>query len=557
MNKRTFKQLIVGTLLLSLALSVIAGCASKPDASSDTGSKSITSDIGTDPMWKYPETVKVTQVIGHGKAEDPKTPSDITPATNAYYKKLKEMLNIEVEYLWMVPSDQYEQKFSLAVASGDLPDLMTIGFEQYEKFKDEDQLEDLSEAYEKYASPDLKAYVEADGGKTLDMFREDGKLLALPSFEDPFMSAQIMWLRKDWLEKLNLEVPKTLEDLEKVAEAFTTQDPDGNGKADTYGLALHKDLISWGFDARGFFYTMGAYPKAWIKDKDGNLVAGETKPETKAALERLNQWYSKGLLDKEFAFKDMDKVVEDIVAGKVGISFGEWWYPGWPLNMNRDQDPNADWVAAVLPSFNGKDGETLVPSQRMSRIYVVRKGYEHPEAVIKMANFYTEMQKKEYAEDVKAENGYVYNWYDPRVYNPYDFEQAFTEVNAALDNKQEEIDSVNPTSVQAFKSSKKYVSGEGDNSDWGIYMRSITKDGGWGITRTLRDKAYVVDEFYGTATETMTEKKTSLNKMTDELFTKIIMGSTPSSEFDKYVESWKKLGGQDITDEVNEWYKNK
>lgn len=554
MQKRRF----VWTMLVSVIFIVLAGCGGKEDASApskDTPSINKDQEISTDPLWKYPEPVKVTQVIGYGEPEDPKTPKGTTPATNAYLTKLKEMLNIEVEFLWQVPSDQAQQKFSLSIASGDLPDVFSIGITDYEKLKEDDMLQDLSEAYEKYASPELKGYMEADGGKTLDMFKSDGKLLALPNFEDPFMSAQILWLRQDWLDKLNLSLPQTIDELEKVAEAFVNQDPDGNGKKDTYGIAFHKSLISWGFDTRGFFYSMGAYPKAWIKNAEGALIAGEIQPETKVALERLNQWYGKGLIDKEFAFKDMDKVVEDIVASKVGISFGEWWYPGWPLNTNREQNPDAEWVAVPIPSYNGNPGATLVPSQRLSSIYAVRKGYEHPDAVIKMANFYHELQKPQYKDEVKAENGYVYNWYQPRIYNPFNTETTYTEVNEALKNKQDKLESVNATSVSVFEASKKYLNG--DESQWGMYAGRVAENGGWGITRQLRDKPHVMNEFYGTATPTMTEKSTSLNKMMDETFTKIIMGSAPISEFDKFVDSWKKLGGDDITDEVNEWYKNK
>ncbi|CAH8771046.1 extracellular solute-binding protein [Paenibacillus dendritiformis] len=559
MRTRLSNTIFIWTLLLSLVfVSTLAGCGSRQGASppgGETPAAAVENEISADPLWKYPEPVKVTQVIGYGAPEDPKTPKGTTPATNAYLKKLKEMLNIEVEFLWQVPSDQAQQKFSLAIASGDLPDVFEIGITDYEKFKEDDMLEDLTEAYEKYASPELKAYVEADGGKTLEMYKSDGKILALPNFEDPFMSAQILWLRKDWLDKLNLSVPQTMDELEKVAEAFVNQDPDRNGKKDTYGIAFNKDLVSWGFDARGFFYSMGAYPKAWIKNAEGALVPGEIQPETKAALERMNQWYSKGLIDKEFAFKDIDKVVEDVVAGKVGISFGEWWYPNWPLNMNLDQNPEAEWIAVPIPSYDGKPGQTLIPSQRLSRIYAVRKGYEHPEAIIKMANFYLELEKPKYKDEVKAENGYVYNWYQPRFYNPFDFETAYTEVNEALKNKKEQIDSDNPTSVEVFDAATKYL--QGDKAMWGMYTSRAAEDGGWGITRQLRDKPYVVNEFYGTATPTMTEKSASLNKMTDEMFTKIIMGSAPISEFEKYVESWKKLGGQDIMDEVNEWYANK
>ncbi|MBW8351389.1 extracellular solute-binding protein [Bacillus sp. IITD106] len=548
--------MLVFTLILLAVGSSLAACSkdNNPSKSVDAG-KSQTADTGKkDPLGKYEKTVTVTEVLGHGKPEDPKTKQGVTPQTNGYVTKLKEMLNIDLKYNLTVPTEQFEQKFSLSLASGDLPDLMAIDMPQFEKFKKQGILADLTDAYNDYASDELKSYMDFDGGKTLNLFKQDGKILGIPSYEDPYMSAQFMWIRKDWLDKLNLNVPETFEDLEKVAQAFVDKDPDGNGKNDTYGIALNKELVSWGFDARGLFYTMGAYPKAWIKGEDGSIVPGETQPETKEALKLMNSWYKSGIIDKEFALKDTDKVVEDIVSGKVGISFGEWWYPNWPLNTSKENNPKAEWIPMELPSYKGEKGKTLVPSLRLGRVIVVKKDFEHPEAAIKMMNFYQELAKPEYDDEVKAENGYVYNWFQARIYKPNDFQEAFEDVNKALDEKADKVDSTSTTTLAVFKAAKEYL--DGDESKWGMYYSRAAKDGGWGTVEKIRKEGNVVfDEFAGGTTPTMVSKGSSLAKLTDETFVKIIMGSESINKFDDYVKSWEKLGGERITKEVNDWYK--
>ncbi|WP_320202669.1 ABC transporter substrate-binding protein [Agrobacterium rosae] len=68
-----------------------------------------------------------------------------------------------------------------------------------------------------------------DGAKA-----SDGQFYSLPISAQSFA----MFIRKDWREKLNMPQPKTWEDVRKLAEAFTKQDPDGNGKADTFGMAI-------------------------------------------------------------------------------------------------------------------------------------------------------------------------------------------------------------------------------------------------------------------------------------------------------------------------------
>ncbi|MNY47132.1 hypothetical protein D3C86_1823750 [compost metagenome] len=69
----------------------------------------------------------------------------------------------------------------------------------------------------------------------------------------------------------------------------------------------------------------------------------------------------------------------------------------------------------------------------------------------------------------------------------------------------------------------------------------------------MKDDNYLLDAFYGAATPAMVEKNASLQKLEEEVFTKIIMGQSIDT-FDKFVEDWKKLGGDQITKEVNDWY---
>lgn len=515
-----------------------------------------------DPLGKYEEPVTVTQVLSYRPPEEADALPGVTPETSGFVKDLKEMLNIELKYLWSVPQDQFEQKFNLSVAAGDLPDVMQVDLTTFEKFREQGILADLSEAYANYASPALKKIIEKDGGFALDSLTFDGKLLGVTGSGTG--GTQILWIRKDWLDNLNLQAPTTLEELEKVAEAFVNDDPDGNGNDDTYGVIMNKNLLGWGFDAKGLFYSHGSYPNAWIKGPDGKLMSGNIQPETKTALSTLRSWYKKGILDKEFLLADEDKVSEDIVVGKVGISFGEWWYPNWPLNLNKDNDPKADWIPLQLPSFEGKPGKTL--NQRsINSILVVNKKAEHPEAAIKMANYFLETNKTKYT-DKKSEfykgasNGYIYQWYTPRFYYPGVFDLIMETVSAAVEAGQETLnlpeDFPSAGEAQAvFENAKKYAADPSDNAAWGMWFSRGAKDGGVGFSKKIVDDGmFVMDEYFGPPTPTMVERRSSLDKMRDETFMKIILGSAPLSDFDKYVEDWRKLGGDDITAEVNEWY---
>ena len=52
----------------------------------------------------------------------------------------------------------------------------------------------------------------------------------------------------------------------------------------------------------------------------------------------------------------------------------------------------------------------------------------------------------------------------------------------------------------------------------------------------------------------MTAKMGTLDSLRDEVFVKIIVGDYDISEFDKFVADWKKLGGDQISEEINTWY---
>jgi len=71
-----------------------------------------------------------------------------------------------------------------------------------------------------------------------------------------------------------------------------------------------------------------------------------------------------------------------------------------------------------------------------------------------------------------------------------------------------------------------------------------------------QNKEYLQNKFYGAPTPTMADRQEILTKKRDEIFIKIIMNQVSVDEFDTFVEEWKKLGGDEITKEVNEWYQS-
>ena len=141
----------------------------------------------------------------------------------------------------------------------------------------------------------------------------DGKLGAVPGIKPSHDSIQVLYIRKDWLDKLNLDDPKSHQDVLDIMQAFVEQDPDGNGVDDTYALGLSGDIWNTLYGAKGFAAAYGAFPSIWYANGDGGLVYGSVQPEMKDALGALRNLYEKNWLDPEFVVTNIN---ETVVGGK-------------------------------------------------------------------------------------------------------------------------------------------------------------------------------------------------------------------------------------------------
>jgi putative aldouronate transport system substrate-binding protein len=520
--------------------------------------------VNNGPMGKYDPAIDITfaRCIDEDLAANvlPKCPGE-SIGDNRWTRLYQEKFGINIKYVWTVyggyMSDAYTQKINVTLASGDLPDVVIVNAIQLKQLTDAGMITDMTDYFNGYSTDLLKKVYSESGSSTLNSATIGGRLMAVPSQEDALEAAQYLWIRADWLKKLNLEPPRTMDDLLKISEAFTSQDPDGNGQNDTYGLAVTKDLYSNCMGTEGFFAGYHAYPNMWIQNSSGRLVYGSIQPETKTALKKLAEMYRDGQIDEEFGVKDAGKVAETIAVGKVGIDFGAQWNPMYPLISNFSNDNTADWTGYSIVSADSQP--VKVPLKfSISVFYAVKKGYEHPEAVIKMLNLYTEidcgeMSKTNYNKYFNpAENGNVGVWkFSPVMLNPplTNYTSFLSLEKMRLTN---DISVVTPAAAPVVVSLEAYKNG--DMSQWGwekIY-------GSNGVFRIMNgyqaNQSLMPESFSGAPTKTMVERKAALDKMEKETFIRIIMGAAAIDEFDKFVCDWKEIGGETITGEVNDWY---
>lgn len=562
------KKMVMVAMMLLLAFT--SACSDAGNKENETAESNTTPGVveegPADPFGKYDQTI----TLRYGKEVDPtdkSLPAGDTPENNQYSRYVKDNLNIDTKVTWQAATGtNYEQKVNLAISSNDLPDALVVKDTQLRAMVKAGQLEDLTDAFNRYASPAMKSYMEKTNGVSAEAVTFDGKMYAIPSIQVHSDGVHQMWIRKDWLDKLGLEPPQTMEELENVAKAFVEQDPDGNGKNDTIGIAgqqnggrLYANFLestnnTYGLDP--IFGAYQAYPGYWLKDDAGNPVYGSILPETKEALAKLRDMYANGLIDKELGIRKAAS--EPVVNGNAGIFFAPWWMGYGPLPDAIKNDPNANWQAYLLPL--DADGQFNAHMGAPSTVFVVvRKGYEHPEAVIKMLNLLIRDESKF---DISVPVGH----YPLRVPMSYMDEseysaKALQEVLAGTKKPEDFTDPGYKLLAADIQNVKKVKKEPYDNMDiqyWdpqadlGVWSRIYSLLVGSSSLQQDYNKVY---SLLYSQTRTMESRWSNLKKLEDETFLKIIMGAAPLDTFDTFVSDWKKQGGDKITEEVKEYVK--
>lgn len=466
-----------------------------------------------------------------------------------------EQYGLKVINLWTVDTLQYNRKLSVAIASGQLPDFFLVSKDEMKRLYENGQIEDLSGVLKSCGSGSLKDVLAKDGGISLKSATIDGKLTGLPKMmvNGGISTAEMVWVRTDWLHRLGLPEPKTIDDVVRIANAFAHGDPDGNGKADTVGLGVNKELFMYHGSLKGFFNGYGAYPEIWITAPDGKLVYGSIQPEVKKALSRLAEMYRDGSIDGEFMVKPWTKLADEIAEGKLGLAYGTVSDGGYIQKENRARDHRAEWGAYPLVSESGE-----MPSPQLldpaDSYYVVRKGAAHPEALIRLANSYLRYfyetdyspDQNPFASDV---NGVFPARYHPVAIDPMDVNlAAFRRVQAALATGSGN-GLVFPASLHYERLSRFY---SGDEEMW-FSSEVFGPEGSYSVIDQYDQQVQgIYNAYQGLSTASMLERLSALLRLQDDVFTQIIMGELPIDAFEEFVSDWRRLGGDAMTMEVNE-----
>lgn len=515
---------------LAAVLLLSAACSSKNDSNGAGGAAANAGD-STDGSASnaMAKKLKITAFEGYwGKVQ---------PSDSPGVKAIDEKFNIDYKPEF-VPMEQAQQKIAVLMASGSQPDILGLeGVDSnFIKWAKQGAFLPLNDYIDKY--PELKQIPKS----IWDAVSVDGKIYGIPQyFHIKYMNSAI--IRKDWLDKLGLQMPTNYDELLQVSKAFTDQDPDGNGKKDTYGFATSKG-IDWN-NRMGVYYDIGAW---YHKNDQGQLIPGIISDD--ANLDRLKfmqEAYAAGAVPKDWPVMEYNDAKQIFWSGKAGI-----YYEGLPGSATQwkllsENAPDAEVVP--LPPFQAPDGTQGQPG--MSGYYTMKtlsaKLKDDPDKIDRILTMVDQFMKFTPFDQRNPQNA-DFDWKQGGVDKGYTYANGVADLSTDTDAKQ----AARPTTF--FTVQEWAPSDEALELDKGLpvpieaaYAKAV-------VDLWSKPNFVYIDPFNSIHSDVFNEKFGALyDKMMDGE-TKIILGQEPLSYFDTLTADFLKNGGQAIIDDVNKQF---
>ena len=524
-------------------------------------------------------------------------PAGQSATDNYWTQAIESELGFKMQYKYALTNTQYTTKIDADIASGKTPDMYMVDVSQIPTLIRANMIhDDLSEVFDTHASPLTKQIMGWNGSvensPNFQICSDGGKLKGLPWVESSTDTGYSLLLRKDWLDDLGLDVPKTIANLEHVLIKF-------NSEKGAKGLGLTEDIIYSNAGSAGpLFNAFGAYPQIWVEKPDGSIEYGFFQEEMTDALSLLRNWYSRGLIYQQFAVSDLETVGSRVASGEIGAWIGVMSLPLHKMNslVANDTTGKADWISVPVP---GRDGDTPAKVTRSSsifRFHVVKKGYKYPERLVQLINLFVDKMWGENAEFTKFNS--IANAFPFQVYPATKNLDAYKNVTAAIDADRG-TDWWNSLGtgkdIPAYTGQQPAPAYYGLNSENQYYYAMIRdylangKDGdarNWGYTRIFYKYAdpngaemaaggigfdctqsvieyyednglYVMEKFRRYDTPSLSRNRDTI-ETTISILIKNIITAAPGYTVDKYmveVELLKSGAAKDVLKEVNEAYR--
>lgn len=499
-------------------------------------------------------------VISVGREESANVAYDPGESSEDNYivRYLEEKLNVDYQYAFSADSATYQTKVAMALASGDMPDVMNVNYRQLAQLVDAEAVEDMTDAFAKYKSPSLTVCFESTDGLAEALATFNGRLMAIGNVAPGMDSVPLIWLRKDWLEAVGLEAPSTWDEVVNVASAFISQNPSGKV---TTGIAASNDYYQPGggsYHLNALFTYFGAYPEQWVADKDGQTVYGSVTEETKTALAAIRELIASGIVNPSLATTNGDQCYELIANDQSGMWFGSWWNGQWPVvNIMGGMSDSASFMSVLAPLSSANGKMNVVGRSPTDTYVIVKKGASEDvkEAVVKTINYQYDLDQSQ-AEGVRPkgmDSNFSWHYYPINV------------LHCDYDAKEKQIDAV----MEVIAGTREYDDQCGDGKTWyngytavlekgfrAAYQENLATANAWGWAtgawevQRNSELVNIIPAACYAETESMERLWGAMLTLEEEYFLKVLTGESSLDGWDAFVAEWNAIGGERVTQDV-------
>lgn len=455
---------------------------------------------------------------------------DSTPFDDEWvpFKKAVELTNIKLKGTVSKSVSDSEQAFNIMIASDDVPDIIHSTTKNMDKYGQEGALIPLNDLIDEYAPNIKKALDEFPGFKEMAM-ASDGNVYHIPSAREGLASVGI-FIRQDWLDKLDLQMPTTTEEYYNVLSAFRNNDPNGNGAKDEVPLFFRSKVIDTllpYFEAEAGWYY-----------RDGQVKYGRIEPNFKTAMKEARKWYEEGLIDKE-VYTRGGKSRDILFTDNLGGSTIDWFVSTTAYNhILADKVPGFKVVAVPpITDINGNRPHLLGRESVQELGWGISVNNKHPIETIKYMDFWLSEEGREL-------------------------------INFGIEGEHfDKIDgfpALKPEILNAPETALTYLNNIGLGARIGtIFSMNREKQmideigiAGWDMYEPVVERPFMTPKFSNEEYKVINAKLMAIQTYAIEKEQRWLMGiENIDSTFDSYVEQLKKMGVEELISAYDQAYK--
>jgi len=506
-----------GWLLVIAVALVLTACSSNNGGNtspSNSPSTKPTTNAKTEDVEEKLPPLKLDIMI---PAFNTELPDDNSPIIKA----LEEYTNTDVN-IQFVPNSSYPDKVNITLVSGEIPHLMVV---------DRNSASFINAARSGAfwdIGPYLKDYPNLSQAHevTLNNTSIDGKIYGI--YRERVLGRMGVTLNVDWMNNLGLSAPTTIDEFYNILKAFKEDDPDQNGKDDTYGIVVSKYSGPWDIMQVWF----GA-PNKWGEDESGQLLPTHMFPEYREALKFFRQLYVEGLVNEDFAVMDSAVWNDPFVNGKAGVFVDVADNSRRLDNAMQEKAPRDTSYTDVFQAPVGPKGHRDMPTSGYNGMLAISKSAVKTEEELKRVLTFVD-QLSDVEMQLLLERGVEGRHYE--MVNGY-IKSIINDDPALL----KEIESLNQLLT--------YIGPDAPSIEQTPINEKIN------AVQKANEDIVVGNPAEPLISEVYAQLGQQMDNIIADARIQYIVGQIDDAGLDAAIELWKKNGGNDYIAEINELYK--